>query len=158
MFEEIRTSFAIFTAPGIPTYIGAPRPGGAPADPVVDGVVVEADLAGDVRRVGLLLVHRLDGVLVADQGVALRVAGDADLLEAVPDLVHRPEQRCGALELAGGLRRVARHDEDVPNVSLAQPRQDLAELRPVPDEPRREVRGDLEALLREPLGQLQGGT
>src|SRR5207253_9974962 len=77
------------------------------ADPPHDGRRIEAELADDVRRVVLLLEHRLDRLLVADERVALGVAGDAALAWAVPHRSHRLEQVGRALELAGRPRDVA---------------------------------------------------
>src|SRR5215207_10848355 len=59
-----------------------------PADPGGDHVRVEGNLADDVGGHRLLLEHRLDGGLVADELMALRVARYADLAEAVAELAH----------------------------------------------------------------------
>src|SRR5918993_3529835 len=67
--------------PDVDRQLHAPRPY-APG-PAGDGWRVEGYLTDDVGGVGLLLVHGLYRVLVADEGMALRVPGDADLVEAV---------------------------------------------------------------------------
>src|SRR5215211_1169237 len=97
----------------------APR--GHPPGPAPDHLRIEADLADDVGGVGRLFVHGLDRHLVADLGVALRVACDANLVEVVSDLRHRLEQPGRALELPCGLIHIPGDDEGVPYAGLAQP-------------------------------------
>src|SRR5215211_4535388 len=133
----------------------APR--GHPPGPAPDHPGIEADLADDVGGVGSLIVHGLDRDLVADLGVALRVTGDAHLVEVVPDLRHRGKQPGRALELSGGLIDVAGDDEGIPYAGLAQPLQDLIQFRPVTDEPRREVGRHAEAVSGQPFGELYRG-
>ena len=87
--------------------------------------------------------------------VALRVARDPDVLEAVPELGHRLEERSGAVELARRLLRVARHDEHVVRVDLVDPRHDLREVHAVPHEPRREVGDDGVAVPGQALGDVE---
>src|SRR5918998_5113891 len=82
-------------------------------DPMRGHRGVEADLADDVGGVGRLVIHRLDGCLVAYEGMALRVATDTNLLESVPDLGHRSEKRSRTFELAGWLVGVPSDDERV---------------------------------------------
>src|SRR5215208_2020021 len=90
---------------------------------------VEADLADDVGGVGRLIMHRLDSCLIAYEGMALRIAADADLLEIVADLGHRPKERGRALELAGGLVGVTGDDERVLYAGSAQPPPDILQVR-----------------------------
>src|SRR5918998_1394184 len=122
-------------------------------DPMRGHRGVEADLADDVGGVGRLVIHRLDGCLVADQGMALRVPRDADLLEGVPDLGHRFEERGRALELAGGLGGVPGDDERVLYAGPVQPPQHALQVRLVANKPRRDVRRHLVAPSRQPLGE-----
>ena len=127
----------------------APNPGH-------DDVGLEADLADDVGRHRLLLEHRLDGGLVADHVVALRVARDPDLGKALAQLAHRREQGGGGLELAGGLARVPCDHEDV-----VHPRRPKAPHQPfqvtgVAHEAGRDVRRDRVAGRAQPLHQLEG--
>src|SRR5215204_926723 len=133
----------------------APRP--HPAGPVRDHPGIEADLADDVGGVGSLFAHGLDRHLVADLRVALRVAGDAHLVEIVPDLRHRCEQSGCVLELPGVLIDVAGDHEGVSYSGLAQPLQDLTQFRPVPNEPRREVGRHAVAVPGQPFGEFYRG-
>src|SRR5215203_1129582 len=133
----------------------APR--GHPPGPARDHPGIEADLADDVGGVGSLFVHGLDRHLVADLGMALRVAGDAHLIEIVPDLRHRFEQPGRVLKLPGMLIDVAGDDEGVFYAGLAQPLENFTQFRPVPDQPRREVGRHAEAVSGQPFGELYCG-
>ena len=81
---------------------------------------VEADLAHDVRREASLVEHRSDRRLVRDQRMALRVAGDPDVFERMPELCHRLEQRRGAVERSGRLLGVPGDHEHVAHAELAR--------------------------------------
>ncbi len=123
-----------------------------PADPTGDRLGAEADLADDVGREAALVPHRLDGDVVVDEGMALGVAGDADLLELVTRLGHRRQQVERALEPAGRLLDVARDDEDLADAAVAQPLHDVLEVDLVGDQPGREVGDHATALGGQPLG------
>src|SRR5207244_1003997 len=69
------------------------------SDPPRDHAGVEAELADDVRRERLLVEHHLNRPLVADEGVALRVARDPNLFDPVSKLGHRAQERRRAVEL-----------------------------------------------------------
>src|SRR5215212_6251178 len=138
-------SFIVFTTPGIPIYRQLHAPIPDVTDPMRGHRGVEADLADDVGGVGRLIIHRLDGCLIAYEGMALRVAADADLLEIVADLGRRLKERSRALELAGGLVGVSSDDKRVLYAGSAQPPQDVLQVRLVADEPRRDVRRHLVA-------------
>ncbi len=75
--------------------------------------------------------------------MALRVARDPDLLEAVADLGHCLEQLRRAVVLAGRLVGVAGHDEHVVGSDLVHPREDLVQVSAIAHESRRDVRDDL---------------
>src|SRR2546427_1833690 len=91
-----------------------PHPTGSDgSDPPRDHAGVEAELADDVRRERLLVEHHLNRGLIADEGVALRVAGDSNLFHSVPELGHRSEQRRRAVELPRRQLHVAGDREDV---------------------------------------------
>src|SRR5919109_2981057 len=81
-----------------------------PRDPGADSLGFEADLTDDVGRHRRLLEHRLDRRLVADQVMALRIAGDAELREAAAHVVHRRQQLGRAVEPPGLLRVSGRHE------------------------------------------------
>src|SRR5712691_7757630 len=99
-----------------------PHPTGSDrSDPPRDHAGVEAELADDVRRERLLVEHHLNRGLVADEGVALRVAGDPNLFDAVPEPCHRREQRGRAVELPRGQVHVAGDREDVANADREEP-------------------------------------
>src|SRR5918998_1799209 len=142
--------------PDVDRQLDAPRPY-APG-PAGDGCRVEGYLADDVGGVGLLLVHGLYRVLVADKGMALRVPGDANLVEVVPEFSHRRQQPARAGELAGGLLGVPSDDEGVPYAGPAQPPEYLLEVHLVPYETGGEVWRRLVAPLPQPLGGVSPRT
>src|SRR5712691_10135966 len=98
------------------------------SDPPRDHAGVEAELADDVRRERLLVEHHLDRGLVADEGVAFRVAGDAHLVDAVPELGHRREERGRAVELSRRQVHVAGDREDVADADREEPLEDLPQV------------------------------
>ena len=116
---------------------------------------IETDLARDVGGVARLLEHGGDRRLVVDQRMALRVAGDPDLLERVADCVHRIEQGRGAVVGARRLVGIAGDDEDVVHTHLRHPRYQLGEMRAVDHEARREVRHDRIPVSCELAGELE---
>ena len=129
MRVETRRSFARLTTPGMPTKIGRRVPRAQTFSihcAVTDGS--KQIWLDDVRRVARLLEHRRDRRLVVDQRVALRVAGDPDLLERMAELVQRLEQRRCAVERPVRLLGVAGDDEDVAHADLAQPGDELGEV------------------------------
>jgi hypothetical protein len=88
--------------------------------------------------------------------MALRVAGDPDLLQRVTQLRHRGKKRSRPGELAGRLGRVACDDE---HLSYSHPRdlgQQLPQVGAVPYEPRGQVGNDREAVPGEALGKVEG--
>ena len=87
--------------------------------------------------------------------MALRVAGDADLGEPPPQLVHRGEQTGRAGELARRLTRVPCDHEDLAHVRRLQPLDHLLEMLAIADEPGRQVRDHVVAAPPQPLGELQ---
>jgi hypothetical protein len=56
-----------------------------PPHPGADSVGIEGQVADHVSGVVPLVPHRLDGEVVGDRRVGLRVTGDADLLEGSPE-------------------------------------------------------------------------
>src|SRR5437763_10272040 len=125
------------------------------SDPPCDHAGVEAELADDVRRERLLLEHHLDRRLVADEGVALRVAGDAHLVDSVLELGHRFEQSGRAGELPRRHVHVAGNREDVADADRPQPPEDVPEVLLVPDETGRELRRISERRRHELLAETQ---
>src|SRR5215208_1874743 len=118
-------SFVVFTTPGIPIYRQLHAPIPDVTDPMRGHRGVEADLADDVGGVGHLIVHRLDGCLIAYEGMALRVAAYTNLLESVPNFGHRSKKRSRTFELAGGLVGVPSDDERILNADPTQPPQHI---------------------------------
>jgi hypothetical protein len=142
--------------PGNPDVDGEPDAAGSDgSDPPRDHTGVEAELADDVRREGLLFEHHLNRGLIADEGVALRVAGDPNLFRALPELGHRHEQRRRAVELPCRQVRVAGDREDVADADREEPLEDVLQMLLVPDEASCEVRRNLEPGRRELLAQSQ---
>ena len=88
--------------------------------------------------------------------MALRIAGDPDLRERMPDLVHRLEQRQGPLERAGRLLRVACDHEHVTNPQLIRCADQLRQVRATLDEPSGEMRDDRVPVAGEPLDEIEG--
>ena len=84
--------------------------------------------------------------------MALRVAGDPDLVEAVAQRAHRGEEVDRAVELAR-LRGVPRRHEQLADAGAEQPLGDLLQVRGVAHEPGGEVGHDRVAGAREPLAQ-----
>ncbi len=154
--DETRRSLVLGTAPGMPTKIGrrVPRSQTRSTQSESDARV-EADLADDVRGETGLVEHRLNGGLVVDERVALGVARDPDVLEAVPELGDRLQERSCAGVLACRLVRVPRHDEHVVRVDLVDPVDDLREMHAVAHEPSREMGDDGVAVLRQSLREVE---
>ena len=143
IFIEMRTSLRVVHDAGQADpdrQVGAA--GAHVADPALDHRRVEADLADDARRHRRLGEHRLDGLLVADDVMALGVARDADLAERAAQLAHRAQQVGGAVELARGRVGVARRDEHLAHARREQPPGELLQVRAVAHQPGREVRHD----------------
>ena len=84
--------------------------------------------------------------------VALRVAGDADLVEAVAALAHRGEQVRRAVERPR-LLGVAGGHEQLADARGMEAVEDLVQMRPVADEAGGEVRDDGVAGVGEALGE-----
>src|SRR5919198_5054863 len=158
-------------APGHPQELsGSHRPRQADVNGQLDAAVAdapdpraydlrrEADLTDDVRRQRRLVEHRLDRRLVADEGMALGIAGDADLLERMPGLGHGGQQRRGSLELARGLSDVAGHDENLAKAELVEARKQLVQMAAVDDQPGRQVWDDAVAVRREALAERERGV
>ncbi len=138
ILDDARRSLVVLIGPGMPDVDrkpSAPRP--HVLDPPHRHLGVEADLADDVGRELGFLEHRLDRRLVVDQGVALGVAGDADLGDLVPVLRHRAQERGRPFELPRRLRCIAGDDEDLADARLVEPREDPAQVALVQDEPGR---------------------
>ena len=89
--------------------------------------------------------------------MALRVAGDPDLLELVAELVERRQQRERVGEPADRLAVAADH-EDVADGRGLEPAQDLLGVLLVRDQPRSDVWDDVEAGCRQPLGDVERGV
>ena len=124
-----------------------------PPDPLPQRRRIEAQVADDVGRMPPLVPHRLDGDIVLDLRVGLRVSGDADPGERAAQLgqVLQHVQRAG--ELARRRVGVAGGHEDVVDPDRRQARHDLVQVRGIADQPRRQVRHDPESLGGQPLGQ-----
>jgi hypothetical protein len=128
------------------------------SDPAGDHVGVEAELADDVGRHRRLGEHRADRLLVADQVVALRIAGDADPVEVRAPGPHRLEQLRRARELAGRVGGVAGEHEQLAHAAGVQPLEQLGQVSAIAHQPRRDVRDGGVAGAGEPLGQLERGV
>lgn len=72
--------------------------------------------------------------------MALGVAGDPDALELRARRTHCREQVRGAVEVARGVRGVARGHEQLAHSRAVQAAERLVEMLPVADEPRRQMR------------------
>src|ERR1043166_7050319 len=124
-------------------------------DPATNRLRLEAELADDVRRKRGFVVHRFDEFLVADEGVALRVARDPDCVEAATELANRGEQLECTRKPPGWFLHVAADDQCLAYPDLAQASQKLRQLSLVHDEASRQVGGDLKPAPRELLGELE---
>src|SRR5438128_2609014 len=122
----------------IPTNSSAaPPPAAAATDdsvPVRDDTDVEDDLAEDVRSERLDVVRHLKRGFAADEGVGLRVAADAHVVDAVPGLCHRREQPRRPVELFCRSVDVAGDREDVADAEREEPLQDVPQVLLVSDE------------------------
>ena len=87
--------------------------------------------------------------------MALRVAGDADLVERMAELGHRLEERRRRVEDADRLFCVTGDDEHVVYPDPAQARNDLRQVGGVDDEARGEVRHDRIPVTSETLDRVQ---
>ena len=114
------------------------------SDPPVDDAGIEAELADDVGGKGLLVEHHLDRGLVADERVALRVAGDAHVSYAVLELGHLREQCRCAGEPSRRHVHIAGDHEEVADADSDEATEDLLQVLLVPDEASCEVRRNLE--------------
>ena len=103
-----------------------------------------------------LVPHRLDGDVVADLRVALRVAGDASAGERTIHLGQGVEQAECAVEPAEWRVGVAGRDEHVVHPADSQPGNDVREVRLVVHQPGRQVRHYPVAVRGKALGQVQG--
>ena len=135
-----------------------PHPGGGdPAGPPHGGGRIEAQLGDDLRGVGRLRGERARDQLVGDPAVPLRVAADPDPVEPVTgDLVQLGEQSKGVRIAAHRLGGVTADDEQRADPRVGEPVGEIGQVRPVPDQPGREVRRHPVAVPGEPDGELHG--
>ena len=134
-------------------------------DPRRDRPGVEAELGRHVARERRLGVEGFEDRPVGDERVALRIRGDADLAERVADLGHLAQQR-QAVRVGARLLRVTTDDEGPIDTGALEPGDEIDEVGPIPDHPRRQVRdrpkaGRLELLAEghgrlDPLGRRGG--
>ena len=127
-----------------------------PLDPPAQPGRVEAHVAHDVGRVPALVPHGLDGDVVVDLGVALRVPGDPDPGERVTHLGQPFQQRQRALERPGRVRRVPARHEHVVHAARPQPLDDLRQVRVAGHRPGGQVRDHPVAAAGQLLGELDG--
>ena len=93
----IASSLARSIGPGMPSSIGIVMPRvRIRSSQTPDRLGVEGQVADHVRGVPALVPHRLHGEVVADRGVRLRVAGDADLGERAARVAVRSSSRSSA--------------------------------------------------------------
>ena len=139
---DTRSSFLWGTFPGTPIQIGRSVPRRRTS--AIQAAMVAASKQSWLTMwvaIARLGEHRPDRLLVADQVVALRVAGDPDRLELGPARPHRLEQLRRAGELAGRLRGVAgEHEQLAHSRRRAAGRAARDEMRAVAHQARREVR------------------
>ena len=141
IFIETRSSRARSTLAGQADPDRQHRPARAHgADPAGDHLGVEAHLAHDVRGHRRLGEHRLDRLLVADQVVALGVAGDADRVEL--GCAASPSRRAAPRRRRTRRRppRRRRRARTARAPGRLQAGEHLVEVRAVAHEARRQVR------------------
>ena len=73
---------------------------------------VEAHRRREVARIPLLLPQRGEQDLLRDRGMPLRIAGHANSLEGMSELIHQPEQ-CEAVLHRGSVFCISTHHERV---------------------------------------------
>ena len=144
--------------PGQPQVQGQrDAPGPHAVDPPAQQGRVEAQVADDVGGVPALVPHGLDGDVVLDPRVALRVAGDPGPRERGAHLREPFQQRQGAVELTGRGVGVTRRHEHVVHAAGGQPRHDVGQVGVIGHQPRRHVRDHPEPPAGQPLGQVERG-
>ena len=156
ILAEMRTSFARGTAPGMPTWMGR-------CVPRRHTSFIHATVTRESKQIWLtmyvanLALSNIAWIVVSSgiSRVALRVPGDADVVERVAELRHRLQQRCGAVERSGGLRCVARDHEHVAHAGCPQPGHDLRKVRTIGHEPGRDVRRNRIAVAGQPVDEIQ---
>src|SRR5262245_28310218 len=126
------------------------------SDPPREDAGVQAELTDDVRGKRLLVEHHLNRGLVADEGVALRVAGNAHFLDAVLELGYRHQQRRRPVELPCRQVDIAGDRKDVADAHRDKPLEEVPQVVLVSDEASCEMRGNLEPDRRELLAHSQG--
>jgi hypothetical protein len=85
--------------------------------------------------------------------MALRVAGNAHVLEGMSELTHQTEKREAVVDLASVLR-ISSHDERVPDAGRRATLEQRSEVCPVADHVCREVWSRRMPASDEPLAQL----
>ena len=143
-----------------PRSSGSVTPAGPdPGDPLAQRGRVEAQVADDVGGVPPLVPHGLDGDVVVDPRVALRVAGDPD--RARTGCPSRPAVRAATARCrtrpAGGSASPAGH-EHVVHPAGGQPGHDVGQVRVVAHQPGGQVRHHPVARPGQPLGQVERGV
>src|SRR5205085_3650809 len=93
--------------------------------------------------------------VVADERVALWIAGDPDLTKPMSHLGHRLQEGCGTVERPGRLVDVARDDEYLVDSQRLDLSKQLRELAPPRDQPRRQVGDDRVPVVRQTRSEPQ---